>query len=92
MARRVASLLPSASEVLCLVGGEALLVGRSHECDHPASIAGRPILTAANTSFTTSAEVDRTVSVRAPPAHVPGRDEQPSSDIMSCAGVNGCRY
>lgn len=43
---RVVSLLPSATEILCQIGGESLLVGRSHECDHPRSILDRPVLTA----------------------------------------------
>ncbi len=43
---RVVSLLPSATEALCAVGGEGLLVGRSHECDFPRSIAHLPVLTA----------------------------------------------
>lgn len=59
---RVVSLLPSATESLCLIGGERLLVGRSHECDHPPSITDRPALTSQRTEFTTSAEVDRAVS------------------------------
>ena len=42
---RVVSLLPSATEALCLIGGGSLLVGRSHECDFPASIARVPVLT-----------------------------------------------
>ena len=58
---RVVSLLPSATEVLCAVGGESLLVGRSHECDHPASVSDRPVLTAARTSGGTSAEIDAEV-------------------------------
>ncbi|MCP4835979.1 MAG: ABC transporter substrate-binding protein [Phycisphaera sp.] len=58
---RVVSLLPSATEVLCAVGGESLLVGRSHECDHPASVSDRPVLTAARTVATTSAEIDAEV-------------------------------
>lgn len=34
--KRVVSLLPSATEALCVIpGGQALLVGRSHECDFP---------------------------------------------------------
>ncbi|MFG0304976.1 MAG: ABC transporter substrate-binding protein [Phycisphaerales bacterium JB040] len=32
---RVVSLLPSATEILASIGGEDLLVARSHECDHP---------------------------------------------------------
>ena len=58
---RVVSLLPSATEVLCAIGAEDLLVGRSHECDHPASVADRPILTAARITSGTSAEIDREV-------------------------------
>src|SRR5438552_5479904 len=42
---RVASLLPSATEMVCAVGLEAALVGVSHECDWPKSIVGRPVLT-----------------------------------------------
>lgn len=48
---RVVSLLPSATELLCAAGGERLLVGRSHECDFPASIADRPVLTSARTDY-----------------------------------------
>jgi hypothetical protein len=54
----VVSLLPSATEIVCLAGAEHLLVGRSHECDYPPSIQHLPVLTAAlNGSFTTSREV-----------------------------------
>ncbi|MBX9738117.1 MAG: ABC transporter substrate-binding protein [Phycisphaerales bacterium] len=42
---RVVSLLPSATEALCAIGGQSLLVGRSHECDFPASVAHLPVLT-----------------------------------------------
>eukprot|EP00850_Spirogloea_muscicola_P023641 SM000374S13837 [mRNA] locus=s374:60548:65025:+ [translate_table: standard] len=59
---RVVSLLPAATELLCLAGGAALLVGRGHEDDYPAAIADRPAVTAARTRFTTSAEVDRTIT------------------------------
>ena len=61
MPPRVISLLPSATEVLCSIGGESLVVGRSHECDFPGSIADRPILTAARTTATSSAEIDAEV-------------------------------
>ncbi len=36
---RVVSLDPEATELLCQMGGEALLVGRSAECDWPPSLA-----------------------------------------------------
>jgi ABC-type Fe3+-hydroxamate transport system substrate-binding protein len=42
---RVVSLLPSATETLCLIGGASLLVGRSHECDFPHEVVDRPALT-----------------------------------------------
>ncbi|MEO1267895.1 MAG: cobalamin-binding protein, partial [Myxococcota bacterium] len=45
--RRVVSLLPSATEIVCCVGAVDQLVGVSHECDHPPGVAGRPILTQA---------------------------------------------
>lgn len=59
---RVVSLLPSATESLCFIGGEELLVGRSHECDHPTTVRDRPVLTSQTTTFTTSAAVDRAVA------------------------------
>ena len=43
----VVSLLPSATEIVCAVGGEEQLVGVSHECDWPPSVVGRPVLTRA---------------------------------------------
>ncbi|KAJ3299389.1 hypothetical protein HK104_009090 [Borealophlyctis nickersoniae] len=59
---RVVSLLPSATEMLCIIGGEHLLVGRNHEDDYPHTITDRPILTGQKTTFTTAADVDRQVS------------------------------
>jgi iron complex transport system substrate-binding protein len=35
---RIVSLIASSTEILCALGFEAQLVGRSHECDHPASV------------------------------------------------------
>ena len=70
---RVVSLLPSATEILATIGGDSLLVGRSHECDHPSSIDQIPVLTASRTRFTTAAAVDRQVS-----AMVAGSDAAPS--------------
>jgi iron complex transport system substrate-binding protein len=44
---RIASLLPSATEIVCALGARAELVGRSHECDFPAGIDDVPVLTSA---------------------------------------------
>ncbi len=67
---RVVSLLPSATETLCLILGSegrragVELVGRSHECDHPAGVTDRPALTRQTTDYTAlgSEGVDRAVS------------------------------
>ena len=44
--RRIVSLLPSATEIVCALGAGDRLVGISHECDFPAEMAGLPVLTA----------------------------------------------
>ena len=43
-AQRIVSLLPSATEIVCALGLEDRLVGISHSCDYPESIADRPRL------------------------------------------------
>lgn len=61
--KRVVSLLPSASEMLCLIpGGTPMLVGRSHECNWPGEITHLPILTGQKTNFSSAAETDAQVS------------------------------
>jgi iron complex transport system substrate-binding protein len=42
---RIASLLPSATEIVCALGAARELVGRSHECDYPPGLEHVPILT-----------------------------------------------
>ncbi|GJL54579.1 MAG: cobalamin-binding protein [Nitrospirales bacterium] len=42
---RIVTLIPSATEMVCALGLEHQLVGRSHECDFPASIAHLPVCT-----------------------------------------------
>jgi ABC-type Fe3+-hydroxamate transport system substrate-binding protein len=59
---RVISVLPSATEVLCRIGGQELLVGRSHEDNYPAAITHLPVLTGQKTTFTTAKDVDAQVS------------------------------
>jgi len=44
---RIASLLPSATEIVCALGARADLVGRSHECDFPPGVEDVPVLTSA---------------------------------------------
>lgn len=65
--RRIASLLPSATEIVAALGFEADLVGRSHECDFPASVERLPVLTQPRVLIEgSSAEIDRQVRGRAP--------------------------
>src|SRR3954462_5734745 len=62
MAQRIASLLPSTTEMACLLGLRERLVGISHECDFPASVRGVPVLTPAKIDATArAAEIDRQV-------------------------------
>jgi len=60
---RIVSLLPSATEIVCALGLEAALVGITHECDYPTSIAHLPQLTASRISHETmtSLEIDHAV-------------------------------
>ena len=63
---RVVSLQPSATEVLALIGGAHLLVGRSHECDFPADVVKDvPVVTSSGITFESSAQVDEQVLARA---------------------------
>jgi iron complex transport system substrate-binding protein len=56
---RVVSLLPSTTEIVCALGLEEALIGRSHECDFPSGVAGLPVLTAAKLDATRSGrEID----------------------------------
>ena len=56
---RIVSLLPSATEIVCALGLRENLVAVSHECDHPADVAGLPIVTRAKIDVKrTSREID----------------------------------
>jgi iron complex transport system substrate-binding protein len=43
---RIASLLPSSTEIVCALGLEDSLVARSHECDYPPTVEKLPAVTA----------------------------------------------
>src|SRR6266849_6353798 len=55
---RIASLLPSATEIVCSLGMEEELVAVTHECDYPESVRAKPVLTRSVLSGTSS-EIDR---------------------------------
>ena len=57
---RIASLLPSATEIVCALGLEESLVAVTHECDYPESVKGKPVVTRSVLDATGgSAEIDR---------------------------------
>src|SRR5712692_6712461 len=57
---RIASLLPSATEIVCALGLEDDLVAVTHECDYPESVRAKPALTRSVLSSRSSgADVDR---------------------------------
>jgi iron complex transport system substrate-binding protein len=59
---RIASLLSSATEMLCALGLESSLVAVSHECDFPPSVTTRPRVTRSRVAADASSqEIDRQV-------------------------------
>ena len=63
MDKRIASLLPSCTEIICMLGYEENLVGISHECDYPNSISNLPVLTKARlSSDRNSIEINKCVT------------------------------
>lgn len=62
MPRRIVSLLPSATEIVCLLGAREELVGVSHECDEPPDVRDLPSLTSSRLpALGDSAAIDATV-------------------------------
>jgi iron complex transport system substrate-binding protein len=48
MQTKIVSLLPAATEIVCALGLENQLVGRSHECDFPETVKQLPVCSEAN--------------------------------------------
>ncbi len=61
-APRIVSLIASATEIVCALGFEGSLVGRSHECDYPRAVEALPVCTAPKLRTDVSShEIDRQV-------------------------------
>lgn len=59
---RIISLIASSTEIICALGMEEFLVGRSHECDYPPSVQRLPVCTAPKFRVAaSSSEIDRQV-------------------------------
>lgn len=57
--KRVISLLPAATEIICSLGAADQLVGRSHECDYPPAVLGLPACTSPRIdTAVSSAQID----------------------------------
>ena len=62
LTQRIVSLLPSSTEIVCALGCSDRLVGRSHECDYPASVTDLPACSEAKFDPDgTSYEIDQRV-------------------------------
>lgn len=62
---RVVSLIASATEIVCALGAQDQLIGRSHECDYPESITRLPVCTRPLIDVSASSrDIDRAVKTR----------------------------
>ena len=77
MTLRIASLLPSATEIVAALGAADQLVARSHECDFPAGIERLPVLTEAK------------IDASGPSADIHERMESAVADALSVYRVHG---
>lgn len=59
---KIISLIPSSTEIVCALGLERYLVGRSHECDYPSSVKRLPICTKPKIDVEgSSSEIDKSI-------------------------------
>jgi iron complex transport system substrate-binding protein len=59
---RIVSLLPSATEIVCALGLQPALVGRSHECDFPAGVEQLPVCTSPKVGGRDTREIHESVT------------------------------
>ncbi|MFN7844606.1 MAG: cobalamin-binding protein [Pirellula sp.] len=63
---KIVSLIPAATEIICLLGFQDSLIGISHECDYPSQVSNFERLTFSRIpQSTTSAEIDSLTSQNA---------------------------
>lgn len=59
ISHRIVSLIASATEIVCALGFESSLVGRSHECDYPRTIGNIPVCSSSKIlTNSSSADID----------------------------------
>ena len=62
MSHRIVSLIASATEIVCALGFESSLVGKSHECDYPGTTRHLPVCSSSKVmTEVSSAEIDNQV-------------------------------
>src|SRR5690242_18534619 len=63
---RIVSFLPSATEMVCILGLADRLVGITHECDYPPAIKGKPVVVSSAIAVEqlTQAGIDEAVTER----------------------------
>jgi len=80
---RIVTLLPSATEIVCALGGREQLVGVSHSCNYPEDVAGLPLMTSTHVPWRQTSEViDRHVR-----EHLAGHEALYDLDMERLAAV-----